>query len=141
MTQTSQDHITGRDLASEGPGGLSKVKLGLKVGLSQTHGPGGWVGSAAPHTSLPRPQRGSALSLSSEAHPAPFTAWVIGHEKHKCSVQTLGSGKFSNLSGKVSLSPFTSPPPPTGKDFSFGTLPMQMCEDAGSAISRLSVFY
>lgn len=49
--------------------------------------------------------RGASAGLGS-ARGAPFAAWVIGREKHKYLVQTLGSGKFSNLSGNVSLSPF-----------------------------------
>lgn len=42
----------------------------------------------------------------------------------------LGSGKFSNLSGKISLSP--SAFFPQQEKAAFGALQMQMCEDFGS---------
>lgn len=130
------------------PSGFSKVKPAWKARWngSQSGRPVGW------HL-LPRPQAPAAAPTSPCRLPgqintrgasagsggacgAPFTAWVIGREKHKYLVQTLGSGKFSNLSGNVSLSPFYIFFPPTGKDFPFGLLPMQMCEDSGSDIWR-----
>lgn len=95
------------------PGGFSKVRAKRKAGLAQTGAP---------------PVASSAGVLSSETHPRAFCSRGTGHEKHVRSVQGLGSGKFSNPSGKVSFSPFTFFFPPTGKDFSFGTLPMQMAK-------------
>lgn len=123
-----------------GPSGFSKVKPAWKAGWngSQSGRPVGW--HLLPHPQAPagfraRSTRGAPLLGSGGTRGAPFAAWVIGCEKHKYLVQTLGSGKFSNLSGNVSLSPFYIFFPLTGKDFPFGLLPMQMCEDSGSDIS------
>ena len=127
-------------MSTGGPSGFSKVKPAWKAEWngSQSGRPVGWHLLPCPQAlagSRVRSTRGAPLLGSRGARGMPFAAWVIGREKHKYLVQTLGSGKFSNLSGNVSLSPFYIFFPPTGKDFPFGLLPMQMCEDSGSDIS------
>lgn len=94
----------------------------------------GWS-RQAPHLWLPGPgaERGSPPTLLQPG---------TGREKHKHSAQRLGSGKFSNPSSQAK-SPFLLVHffcIPTGKDFSFGTLPMQMCEDSRSHVPRTEHF-
>lgn len=94
-----------------GPCGFSKVKPAWKSRWngSQSGRPVSWhllPRPQSPAGSRARSTRGAPLLGSRGTRGGPFAAWVIGREKHKYLVQTLGSGKFPNLSGNVSLSPF-----------------------------------
>lgn len=120
-----------RPRCGQGPGFRQPRWLDFpRLGLS---GRRSWTGQV-PHLWLPR-----QAVLSRKPTRAPSAAGRTGREKHKYSVPRLGSGKFPNPSGKVSLSPFTFFFPQQEKT-SFGTLPMQMCEDSCSHVSGTEHF-
>lgn len=78
------------------------------------------------------PPRNDHIQHPAEPAPSRLLFHSLGnwHKKHKYFVQMLGSGKFSNLSGKNL--PFSFCFFSRQEKAAFGALQMQMCEDFGS---------
>ena len=134
-------------MSTGGPSGFSKVKPVWKAegNGSQAGRPVGWHLPPRPQAlagSRVRSTRGAPLQGSGGARGVPFAACVIGREKHKYLVQTLGSGKFSNLSGNVSLSPFyIFFFPQQEKTFHLDSFRCRCVKTLGATSQGLSIFY